>query len=212
MVAVQRHLAVRCARRRLASARTRPCRCERLTESVPVADQRHRAAQPPHPQRQRDAAVAVSWSRHAGGTSHTPAVTMIRSKGARCGTPPGRRRRAPRGRGRSRRGEKPTGPVHDVRVDVDGGDLPAGPASSAISAALQPPEPISRHRIPGVRCACSSMIACTYGADTELIVAPRASCLTRTGSYGRYACSQRHLGGEQVPGHRAETPPPPAAR
>lgn len=67
---------------------------------------------------------------------------------------------------------------------------PPGPTSSAINAALQPPEPISKHRIPGVRCACSSMIACTYGADTELIVAPRASYLTRTWWYGRYACSR----------------------
>ena len=64
-------------------------------------------------------------------------------------------------------GENPTRPGHDVRVDVDGGDLPAGADELAINAALQPPEPISKHRIPGVRCACSSMIACTYGADTR---------------------------------------------
>jgi hypothetical protein len=57
---------------------------------------------------------------------------------------------------------------------------PAGPASSASSAALYPPEPISSTRMPGRTWACSSMTACMPGADTELVGIPAESVLVTT--------------------------------
>jgi polysaccharide deacetylase 2 family uncharacterized protein YibQ len=62
--------------------------------------------------------------------------------------------------------------------------VPSEPTNQAIIAALAPPDPISNAFMPGRRSACSSMKACSSGAETVLIGTPCSSHFTCTAAVG----------------------------
>lgn len=124
----------------------------------------------------------ASCSGHAGGMSHAPTVTMIASKGSGS---PGTPYSASAGTTLTRWPY----PVSFSSVSarrVTSGSMstlttrPSGPTTSASSAALQPPEPISSTLMPGPSRACSIIRAWMKGALTLEMSVPRSSVLTFT--------------------------------
>ena len=159
-------------------------------QTVFLALERHRSAQAAHPQRHHELAVRGQLlrprRRHipgSGGDDNPviwrPVLHPELGVGEHHPHPavPGRRQAPARAAG-------------DLRVNVDRGDLP-GPADKLGHQRCV--VPISRHRMPGRSPACSSITACSHGADTELVAAPCASRLVMMGS-------------------RRRTPPPPGPR
>ena len=119
---------------------------------------------------------AASCSTHAGGRSHAPTATMMRSNGAYSAAPNSPSAHSTRTPGRSAavrhaRARSTTSGSMSIVVDWPFSSDQFGQEGGLVAAGGRSPAPGR----PGCTCACSSIVAMIPGADTELIGAPCSS-------------------------------------